>query len=198
MGYVPDSLKKAFRTRLGRTVYDGGGITPDIEVEPKYYSRPVISLIYSKVISDYAITYYNTHDSIAPAGEFLLTDEEYADFVQFAARKEFDARTESQIEMERVLEAAEREGLDSTLDGLKEETDGLLERISLTKEDFLEANKSTVKSLLEDEIALKFYLRAGGAESALRQDSQLQQALDQWDGTIPVQQSDPETEEQVG
>ena len=181
MGYVPDSLKKAFKTRSGRTVYDGGGITPDIEVEPKYYSRPVISLIYSNVISDYAIKYYNTHDSIAPAGEFLLTDEEYADFVRFAAQKEFDARTESQI-----------------LDGLKEEMDGLLERISLTKEDFLEANKSTVKSLLEDEIALKFYLRAGGAESALRQDSQLQQALEQWDGTIPVQQSDPETEEQVG
>ena len=132
---------------------------------------------------------------MSSAGEFLLTDEEYADFVRFAAQKEFDARTESQIEMERVLEAAEREGLDSTLDGLKEEMDGLLERISLTKEDFLEANKSTVKSLLEDEIALKFYLRAGGAESALRQDSQLQQALEQWDGTIPVQQSDPETDE---
>ena len=187
VGYVPDSLKKAFKTRSGRTVYDGGGITPDIEIEPRYYSRPIISLIYSNVISDYAIKYYNTHDSIAPAGEFLLTDEEYADFVQFAAQKEFDARTESQIEMERVLEAAEREGLDSTLDGLKEEMDGLLERISLTKEDFLEANKSTVKSLLEDEIALKFYLRAGGAESALRQDSQLQQALEQWDGTIPVE-----------
>ena len=101
--------------------------------------------------------------------------------MQFAARKEFDARTESQIEMERVLEAAEREGLDSTLDGLKEEMDGLLERISLTKE------KSTVKSLLEDEIALKFYLRAGGAESALRQDSQLLEALELWNGTIPVQ-----------
>ena len=187
MGYVPDSLKKAFKTRLGRTVYDGGGIAPDIEIKPKYYSRPVISLIYSNVISDYAIKYYNTHDSIAPAGEFLLTDEEYADFVQFAAQKEFDARTESQIEMERVLEAAEREGLDSTLDGLKEEMDGLLERISLTKKDFLEANKSTVKSLLEDEIALKFYLRAGGAESALRQDSQLLEALELWNGTIPVQ-----------
>ena len=116
-----------------------------------------------------------------------LTDEEYADFVQFAARKEFDARTESQIEMERVLEAAEREGLDSTLDGLKEEMDGLLERISLTKEDFLEANKSTVKSLLEDEIALKFYLRAGGAESALRQDSQLPRSA----GTLERHYSGP-------
>ena len=184
VGYVPDSLKKAFKTRLGRTVYDGGGITPDIEVEPKYYSRPIISMIYSNVLSDYAIRYYNTHDSIAPAGEFLLTDEEYADFVKFAAQKEFDARTESQIEMERVLEAAEREGLSGNIEGLEDEMAVLLDRFSLTKEEFLEANKSTVKPLLEDEIVLKFYMRRGGAESALRQDMQLSKALEQWNGTI--------------
>ena len=185
VGYVPDSLKKAFRTRLGRTVYDGGGITPDIEVEPKYYSRPVIAMIYGNVLSDYAIRYFNTHDSIAPAGEFLLTDEEYADFVKFAAQKDFDARTEAQIEMEGVLEAAEREGLTGSVEGLEEEMDALLDRFSLSKEEFLEANKSTVKPLLEDEIVLKFYMRRGGAESALRQDVQLQKALELWDGTVP-------------
>lgn len=185
VGSVPDSLKKEFRTRLGRSVYDGGGITPDIEVEPRYYSRPVISMIYSNVLSDYAIRYFNTHDSIAPAGEFELTDEEYADFVEFASQKEFDSRTEARIAMEEVMEAAGREGLDSSLDGLQEEMDSLLDRMSLTKEEFLEANKSTVKPLLEDEIVLKFYLRRGGAESALRQDVQLLQALEQWDGTIP-------------
>ena len=97
---MPDSLKKEFRTRLGRKVYDGGGITPDITVEPQYYSRPVISLIYSNVLSDYALRYFNTHDSIAPAGVFSLTEEEYEDFVKFASQKEFDARTESRIEME--------------------------------------------------------------------------------------------------
>lgn len=187
VGSVPDSLKKAFRTRNGRTVYDGGGITPDIEVEPRYYSRPVISLIYSNVLSDYAIKYYNAHDSIAPAGEFSLTDEEYEDFVKYAAQKEFDARTEARIAMEEVLEAAGREGLDSSIGGLKEEMDSLLDRISLTKEEFLETGKPVIKPLLEDEIALKYYLRRGGAESALRQDVQLHKALELWDGTIPVQ-----------
>lgn len=187
VGSVPDSLKKAFRTRNGRTVYDGGGITPDIEVEPRYYSRPVISLIYSNVLSDYAIKYYNAHDSIAPAGEFSLTDEEYEDFVKYAAQKEFDARTEARIAMEEVLEAAGREGLDSSIGGLKEEMDSLLDRMSLTKEEFLETGKPVIKPLLEDEIALKYYLRRGGAESALRQDVQLHKALELWDGTIPVQ-----------
>lgn len=187
VGSVPDSLKKAFRTRNGRTVYDGGGITPDIEVEPRYYSRPVISLIYSNVLSDYAIKYYNAHDSIAPAGEFSLTDEEYEGFVKYAAQKEFDARTEARIAMEEVLEAAGREGLDSSIGGLKEEMDSLLDRMSLTKEEFLETGKPVIKPLLEDEIALKYYLRRGGAESALRQDVQLHKALELWDGTIPVQ-----------
>ena len=187
VGAVPDSLKKEFRTRLGRKVYDGGGITPDITVEPQYYSRPVISLIYSNVLSDYALRYFNTHDSIAPAGVFSLTEEEYEDFVKFASQKEFDARTESRIEMEEVLKAAEREMLAESVEGIEEDMQNLLSRLSLSKEEFLKTNRSLIKPLLEDEIAQKFYLRRGGAESALRQDTQLHKALDQWDGTVPVE-----------
>lgn len=187
VGAVPDSLKKEFRTRLGRKVYDGGGITPDITVEPQYYSRPVISLIYSNVLSDYALRYFNTHDSIAPAGVFSLTEEEYEDFVKFASQKEFDARTESRIEMEEVLKAAEREMLAESIEGIEEDMQNLLSRLSLSKEEFLNTNRSLIKPLLEDEIAQKFYLRRGGAESALRQDTQLHKALEQWDGTIPVE-----------
>lgn len=187
VGAVPDSLKKEFRTRLGRKVYDGGGITPDITVEPQYYSRPVISLIYSNVLSDYALRYFNTHDSIAPAGVFSLTEEEYEDFVKFASQKEFDARTESRIEMEEVLKAAEREMLAESIEGIEEDMQNLLSRLSLSKEEFLKTNRSLIKPLLEDEIAQKFYLRRGGAESALRQDTQLHKALEQWDGTIPVE-----------
>ena len=195
VGYVPDSLKKAFKTRMGRTVYDGGGITPDIEVEPQYYSRPMISLIYGNVLSDYAIKYFNTHDSIAPPAEFRLTDEEYGDFVRFASEKDFDARTESQIEMEGVLDAAEREALGDHLEGIEEELKAILDRVSLTKEEFLKVNKQRIKPLVEDEIVLKFYMRRGGAESALRQDTQLAKALELWDGTVPFPAS-PEVEEE--
>ena len=72
----------------------------------------------------------------------------------------------------------------------------LLDRISLTKEEFLLAGKSRIKPLLEDEIALKYYLRRGGVESALRQDTQLARALELWDGTVPFPAS-PESEEKA-
>ena len=157
VGTVPDSLKKEFRTKGGRPVYDGGGITPDIIVEPDTYSRPIL----------------------------------------FASQKDFDARTEAQIEMESVLEAAEREGLGENLEGLDEEMEELLDRMSLTKEEFLLANKSRIKPLLEDEIALKFYLRRGGVESALRQDIQLAKALELWDGTVPFPVSQEAGEEKA-
>ena len=188
VGVVPDSLKNAFKTRLGRTVYDGGGITPDLEVEPQYYSLPMISLIYGNVLSDYAIRYFNAHDSIAPAGEFRLTDAEYDEFVKYASLQDFDPRTETEIEMENVLKVAERENLDENIPGIGEKLDDLISGLSMTKEEYLNANRQRIKALLEDEIALKFYMRRGGAESALRQDVQLQKALELWDGTIPSQE----------
>lgn len=186
VGSVPDSLKHEFKTRLGRSVYDGGGITPDIEVESRYYSRPVIALIYANVLNDYAIRYFNEHDSIAPAGEFRLTDDEYNEFVKFASQKEFDSRTESQIAMEEVLAAAGRESIEDNMPGMGDELNGIMDKLSLSKEEFLMAGKSVIKPLLEDEIALKYYMRRGGAESALRQDVQLSKALELWDGTIPA------------
>ena len=192
VGTVPDSLKKEFKTRKGRSVYDGGGITPDIIVEPETYSRPVVSLIYSGILSNYAIKYFNAHESIAPAGKFLLTDEEYEDFVEFASGKDFDARTETLIGMEDIKEAAEEEGLLEKIDGLEAQIDSLIKSLSLSKEEFLMADKDVVKSLLEDEIALKFYMRRGGVESALRQDGQLARALEKWDGSIPVQTKEQE------
>ena len=36
VGKVPDSLMVAFKTKKGRTVYDGGGITPDIKIEGQH------------------------------------------------------------------------------------------------------------------------------------------------------------------
>lgn len=180
VGSVPDSLKKEFKTKHGRSVYDGGGISPDITIEPGYYSRPMVSLIYSTIISDYAIRYYKSHESIAPAGEFTLTDEEYEDFVKFAAKGQFDHRTESYIEMEEVLKAFERENMAARMEGTKEELEQMLEKFSLSKEEFLIAHKDQIKPLLEDDIATKFYFIRGAAESALRQDTQLHKALEQW------------------
>ncbi|MCI7562848.1 MAG: S41 family peptidase, partial [Bacteroidales bacterium] len=42
---IPDSLKTAFKTKNGRTVYAGSGIEPDVYIEPVYASNIAISLV---------------------------------------------------------------------------------------------------------------------------------------------------------
>ncbi len=180
VGTVPDSLKKEFTTAGGRKVYDGGGITPDLKIEPKYYSRPVIALLYSNILGEFAIKYYKEHESIAAPGKFALTDEEYDEFVKFAAAREFDARTESYIEMERVLEAFEREELGGEMAGVQAELEAMKDKLSLSKEEFLIANKEVIRQMVADEIVTKYYFNRGGAESAIRQDEQLRKALAEW------------------
>ncbi len=180
VGAVPDSLKKEFITAGGRKVYDGGGIDPDIKVEPQYYSRPIIALLYSSILSDFAIGYYKTHESISAPSEFALTDEEYSEFVKFASKCEFDARTESYIEMEKVIEAFKRENLGGEIESVAAELEAMKERLSLSKEEFLTANEEIIRPMVEDEIIVKYYFRRGGAESALRQDEQLHKALKNW------------------
>jgi carboxyl-terminal processing protease len=48
----------SFQTKGGRTVYDGGGIMPDIELESGIIPPPSTALLKDQAIYDYATTYY--------------------------------------------------------------------------------------------------------------------------------------------
>lgn len=178
VGSIPDSLRRAFRTASGRTVYDGGGITPDLTIEPVYYTRPLVSLIYSGILQDYAIRYYSEHDRIAPAAEFRLTDGEYARFVDYAAGQEFDVRSDARIELDQLMETARREGL---YDENKALFESLREGLERDRRGWLTERKDQVKPLLEQEIASKYYFERGGAARGLVDDAQIYRALDGWD-----------------
>ena len=64
VGTVPDSLKQAFQTKHGRTVYDGGGITPDIEIKQGSYNRPTLALSLSGILEEYAVDFYTRNPDI--------------------------------------------------------------------------------------------------------------------------------------
>ncbi|MBO8428820.1 MAG: S41 family peptidase [Bacteroidetes bacterium] len=174
VGYVPDSLKKAFRTRLGRTVYDGGGITPDSVIASDQYSRIAISLVMNDIINDYAIKFYSEHDSIPPVMDFSLTDEQYGDFVKYAVSREFDSRSGAQVLMEDLLKSARQEELDEYI---KAEAEALKAKLSISKEQMLLLKKEEIRPLVEEEIANKYYFTPGRVEAIIKSDSQLHKAV---------------------
>lgn len=175
VGYVPDSLKKAFKTIKGRTVYDGGGITPDTLIKGETYSRPAFSLVANDIFGEYAIEYYKKRKSIAPAANFSLTEAEYEDFVKFASKKEFDSRSSAQAQLDQMIQSAKSEDL---YEIYKSEFDALEKKLTISKEEMLRVKKAEFKPLLEEEIVYKYYCAPGRIESIVRNDLQLHKTLD--------------------
>ncbi len=174
VGYIPDSLTMPFKTLLkGRTVYDGGGVTPDIKIDPPYYSRPTVALIYAQILHEYSILYFRDHDSIAAPSKFELTNQEYEQFVNWASQKEFDHRTATEVEFDKFVAMAKRESL---YDLMSKETTLVDKIVKMSKSDVLKTGMEEIKPLLEEEIVNRYYFQGGRVQSILRNDFQVKQA----------------------
>lgn len=174
VGHIPDSLMKPFKTLVkGRTVYDGGGIMPDVEVLPQEYSRPVVSLVYSELMHEYSIEYSRGHETIEKPSSFSLTDQEYDQFVEWAAKKEFDHRTASEVELDKLKVVAGKEETDLNVE---KELENLVSLLGRSKSQMLVERKDEIKPLLEEEIVNRYYYQRGRAEIMLRNDIQFERA----------------------
>ena len=176
VGHIPDSLIKAFKTSKGRTVYDGGGVTPDVAIASESYDRLLISLIYNEILYDYSVQYFREHLSIVSPTKFVLSDKEYEEFVTWAVAKEFDSRTASEVEFDRLVSIAKGESL---YDNMKEEFDAMEKKVKMDKKAVLIANKDDIKAALEEEICVRYYFQRGSIESMLRNDKQLLKAIEE-------------------
>ncbi|MBQ2874118.1 MAG: S41 family peptidase, partial [Bacteroidales bacterium] len=107
VGHIPDSLTREFRTAKGRIVKDGGGITPDVDIDVPDYSRLVYALVLGGVIDQYAIDYARRHESIPEVDDFHFSDADFEDFIRFAKTQEFDYRSSAKTlydQMKKELE----------------------------------------------------------------------------------------------
>ena len=175
VGHIPDSLTHEFKTAMGRSVRDGGGITPDIEVKPKEYSRLTYSLVVNGVVEQYALEYVKSHRSISPTEEFYLSDAEYDDFIEFAKGKEFDYRSSARTYFDYVRKELQRDGLEEAMSA---ELEALGKALNMEKEEFLRLKKNEIVPFIEEEIVVRYYLQPDGIKLRTRYDVQLHEALE--------------------
>ena len=104
---VPDSLISEFTTRVGRKVYDGGGIMPDIRTEPEYISRFAATLYMLRFIEDFGDDYTRRHpEAPADLNRFSITEADYADFVDFMKDKQVPYESDTRRALKTLREAA--------------------------------------------------------------------------------------------
>ena len=120
---VADSAIHEFKTRDGRSVYDGSGIYPDIFVKQERFANITQSIVSKLLVFDYANQYRNTHNSIADARSFHLSEADYNDFVKFLTNKNYSYTTISEKMINSLKDEATKEkqfgNIQSEYDALK-------------------------------------------------------------------------------
>ena len=174
VGRVPDSLKSEFFTQNGRSVFDGGGVDPDVDIDPENLAPITRNLMAQNLLFDYATRYFYLHDKIAPARNFRLSDAEYDDFVQWVTDKNFDHRTATERELEELIASAKDE---QYYNEVERELKALQDRLTRNKASDLQTFKEEIRSQLEEEIAAHYYFEVGRVEVSFSHDEEVAEAI---------------------
>ena len=172
VGHIPDSLTHEFKTLHGRTVRDGGGITPDFEVKGHKYSRLTYSIVLNGIVDQYAMKYVREHEALPTVEDFHF--DAYDDFIAFAKDKEFDYRSSARALFDEMKKVLAEDGLTETMSG---ELAAMEKSLDMDKETFLRLKKDEIVPFIEEEIAVRYWFQEAGIKVRLRTDDQLKEAL---------------------
>ncbi len=170
---IPDSLTTAYKTKGGRTVYDGAGINPDILIEQPQLSNISISLLTKYLFFDYANHFRKSHESIPPAGEFEITDEEFNNFVNWLSDKDYDYVSRSEMMLADLKKTAETE---KYYEDLTQEFELLESKMIHNKQDDLNKFRPEIERILKNEIVARYHYQKGRVEAAIKDDIEVKTA----------------------
>lgn len=162
----------AFKTRKGRTVYDGGGISPDVALEEAKLSPISEALQRNDAIFNFATDYFYRNPSL---GEKIpvVTDADYTSFKQFLKKADFSLDTETQKALKKTFELAQKEGIDESI---KAEYNQLNAAVQKSEEIQINKNQKEIKNLMVDELILRYQYREGLYQYYLKSNSEIKKA----------------------
>ncbi len=164
---IPDSLAVPFKTKNGRTVYDKGGVEPDVLTKDSLVSEILASLITHNLVFDFANEYRAKHETIAPADQFRVDDNLYAEFVEFLKDKDYSYKTEAEEALADFKKTAEETNSFKAVEPIYNQ---LKEKLEQAKSQDLQTYKKEICSYLASEIAVRYYYQKGRIMNILSDD----------------------------
>ena len=174
VGKVPDSLMNEFKTKVGRSVFDGGGIKPDMVTVSKKLNPITVSLMNKSIVFDYASRYRTLHPTINTE-DFNLSEADWNDFVAFIGDKEYDYVTKSEKSLDEFKKNAEDE---LYFTELKNDIENLKLKLKHDKQTDIQKNRADITSLLEDEIVSRYGYLKGRIKESLTHDLDVKKAIE--------------------
>lgn len=171
---TPDSLTTVFKTRHGREVRDGGGITPDSVVIYPDVNRLTYNIVRDHWAFDYATRFAASTPTIVAAEDFVITDSIFADFKKFIDPQKFEYDKVCEVMLEKLREQAETEGYMN--DSIKAQFEVLQKMLKHDLDKDLDNSRSEIESILADEILGRYYYQRGQVIGNLRYDNGIKAA----------------------
>lgn len=167
---IPDSLAVAFKTKNGRTVYDKGGVEPDVLTEDTLLSEVLASLVMHNLIFDFANNYRATHDTIVAADKFTVDDKLYEEFVAFLKDKDYSYKTETEEVLEDLKKAADEDKVFKEIETFYNQ---LKDKLEIEKAQDLYKFKDEISKYLASEIVVRYYYQKGRIINLLSEDKDI-------------------------
>lgn len=163
----------AFKTRKGRTVYDGGGILPDVELAETKLSAITEALVKNDGIFNYVTSYYYKNPSLGTKIP-TITDADFADFKQFLKKENFSFDTETELALKNTLAAAKKEKIDASIAA---EYQQLLSSLQKTEDNQLNSSQKEIKNLILDELIKRYQYKEGLYQYYTKNNSEIRKAI---------------------
>ena len=173
-GYkIPDSLAVAYKTKNGRTVYDKGGVEPDVAVPDENVPDILNALINEQAIFDFANDFRAKHETIAEADNFVVNDAIYNDFLQFLKKNKYSYSTLLEEKLEELKTAAED---DNSFSSIQTAYNQLKTQLENLKTQDLTTHKAEISRALTQEIVSRYYFNTGKLINSLHHDRYIDEA----------------------
>lgn len=163
---VPDSLRKEWTTANGRTVLDGGGITPDVTAVDTTFN----SLLYNVVAGNWTYRYatYYSRRNAAPAADWRPDSAVFEDFKSFIDPATFNYDRLCDMGLDYLRRAARTEGYDN--DSVQAAIDALAGLLRHDLNHDLDFNRDHLLPLIDNEISQRYFDEGECVRRRLRYD----------------------------
>jgi len=166
--------RNAFKTKNGRTVYDGGGITPDVKVQDSKVSKIANLLLRDDAFINYATDYYYAHPNL-DASSFVFSDADFDTFINYVKTNHFSYKSKTEKYLEKLELTAKDDELDTAITG---SVTVLNKTIEDAKIKALISHKKEIKQLFTYELIKRFAYRKGLYQYKLHHDLEIQKAIE--------------------
>lgn len=173
---IPDSLKQLFKTKKGRSVYDGGGVEPDINILQGKNTALISSLVSNKVIFNYATHYFYKNKTIAPASAYTFTLQDFEDFKKWLITQNVNFESASESKLQELKSLLKTEQYDASVLNMVQQLEQQVNKAKLTE---IDNHRKEIISLLNKEIVTRYYAQKGAVENSLnKNDEAIERAIE--------------------